>query len=97
MPGYEKHSPLDGQRGTVVDYCENFHKYVVEFDILERGQRAKLAAHNLQVVTESDDKENAPASNLRVQVKQDSLAVARKAGSLSPATKEREDKARSGL
>lgn len=51
---------IQGQRGTVVDFDDKFQKYVVEFDILEQGQTAKLSATNLDVVTnEGEDKENA--------------------------------------
>mmetsp|Transcript_5636 Transcript_5636/g.12982 ORF Transcript_5636/g.12982 Transcript_5636/m.12982 type:complete len:197 (-) Transcript_5636:20-610(-) len=51
---------IEGQRGTVVDFDENSMKYVVEFDILEPGQTAKLSTNNLDVVIDdSEDKENA--------------------------------------
>lgn len=44
----------------MVDFDDKFQKYVVEFDILEQGQTAKLSATNLDVVTnEGEDKENA--------------------------------------
>mmetsp|Transcript_6675 Transcript_6675/g.15883 ORF Transcript_6675/g.15883 Transcript_6675/m.15883 type:complete len:436 (-) Transcript_6675:264-1571(-) len=51
---------IEGQRGTVVDFDENSMRYVVEFDILEPGQTAKLSTNNLDVVIDdSEDKENA--------------------------------------
>ena len=42
----------------MVDYCDRSNKYVIQFDILEAGQTAKLSALNLSIITDGVDKEN---------------------------------------